>query len=283
MTTTLLETGRGVFNIRTYGDDDKPTLMMLHGWPQTSYCWHHSVSYLKDFYVICPDIRGMGDSNRELNVKYYAKDEMAQDIFAIADALNIEQFYLAGHDWGGAIAQEMVFAHPERIRKLIIINMIILNNMEGVKQAEAQLAKHHFRSSWYQHMMSIKNLPEALIKDKEDVWVRFFSHGITNPIPEDAIQEYIRCYKIPNSITTASNLYRTLKEDRARWEEYAGHIVAVPTNIIHGYLDPVIIKEYLYNVESCYSDLVVTKIKGGHFVVDEQPKQVGEAIASFLL
>ena len=283
MKTVLLETERGAFNVRIYGDEQKPPLIMLHGWPQTSYCWHHCAPFLKDFYVICPDLRGMGDSNRELDLKFYVKDEMAEDIFAVADTLGVGQFYLAGHDWGGAIVQEMTFLKPERIRKLIIINMIIINNPEGVKNAEALLVKHHFRSSWYQHMMSIKELPEALIEGKEDVWVRFFSRGITNPIPEDAIEEYTRCYKIPNSISTASNIYRTLKEDRKRWKAYAKHIVSVPTKIIHGYLDPVIIKEYLHNVESCYADLEVEKIKGGHFLVDEQPRQVGEAITQFLL
>ena len=98
MTTTLLDNTRGLFNIRTYGQKTDPPIILLHGWPQTSYCWHHLAPHLKNFYLIAPDLRGMGDSNRELELKSYEKDEMAKDIFAIADKLEITDFYLGRHD-----------------------------------------------------------------------------------------------------------------------------------------------------------------------------------------
>ena len=278
----IIETSRGLFNIRVYGHSSQPPLFLVHGWPQTSYCWHHATPYLKDFHVIAPDIRGMGDSNRSLVLSDYEKDQMALDIFAIADALEIDQFYLGGHDWGGAIVQEMAFLHPERIKKLIILNMIIINNNTGIAQASQILVKQLFRSSWYQFFMSIKDFPEALLEGKEDVWVRFFSRGISNPIPEEAIQEYIRCYKIPNSIATAANLYRTLPKDRARWKNYKTQKIKIPTKIIHGTLDPVIIKEYLIGVEDGFHQVETTHLEGGHFIIDEQPEAVGKLIAEFL-
>lgn len=279
-----LTTPRGTFNVRTYGNPAHPPVILLHGWPQTSYCWHHLANHLEGLYVIAPDLRGMGDSNRELDLKLYTKDEMARDIFAIADAMGIEQFYLGGHDWGGAIVQEMAFLHPERIRKLIIINMVIINNPVGQAKAGELLIQQQFRSSWYQFFLSIKDFPEAMIAGKEDIWVRFFSRGISNPVPEDAIQEYIRCYKIPGTLTTAANMYRALPKDRERWQaHYATHRVDVPTNFIHGVLDPVIIKEYIEGVEDYYSQVTVTKLKGGHFIVDEQPKEVALAIKEFLV
>jgi len=277
-----ITTSRGEFNVRTYGDSSKPPVILVHGWPQTSYCWHHAAQYLSAFYVIAPDIRGMGDSNRELDIKLYEKDEMAKDIFAIADELGLEQFCLGGHDWGGAIVQEMAFLQPERIQKLVILNMIIINNATGQNKAAEVLVKYLFRSSWYQFFMSIKDFPEALIAGKEDIWVRFFSRGISNPIPEDAVQEYIRCYKIPNTITTTSNIYRTVSKDRKRWKDYEGKKINVPTRIIHGVLDPVIIKEYIVGVEDCFSKVETTLLKGGHFIVDEQPEAVANAITEFL-
>ena len=277
-----ITTPRGDFNVRIYGEATNPPVILLHGWPQTSYCWHHVAPYLKDLYVIAPDLRGMGDSNRELDIKWYNKDEMAKDIFAVADALNIEQFYLGGHDWGGAIVQEMAFLHSERIKKLIILNMVILNNATGQAKAGEVLVKQLFRSSWYQFFMSIKDLPEAILAGKEEIWVRFFSRGISNPVPEDAIQEYIRCYKIPNTITTASNIYRTMPKDRKRWEHFLNKKVDIPTQIIHGVLDPVIIKEYVIGIEECYSDVEIAHLNGGHFILDEQPEEVGKKISEFL-
>lgn len=278
-----IETTRGQFNIRTYGSEKNPPLMLVHGWPQTSYCWHHTAPYLNDFYVIAPDLRGMGDSNRALDIEHYEKDEMSKDLFAIADALDIEQFCLGGHDWGGAIVQEMAFLYPARIKKLIIINMVIINNPKGQEKASEILVKHLFRSSWYQFFMSIKDFPEAMIAGKEDIWVRFFSRGISAPVPEDAIEEYIRCYKIPNTITTTSNIYRTLSKDRMRWKKFEGQVIDIPTKIIHGVLDPVIIAAYLHGVEDYFSNIEITRLKGGHFIVDEQPKEVGTVIRDYLL
>ena len=279
----LIQTKRGAFNVKLCGNPTNPPLILLHRWPQASYCWHHVTPFLIDFYVIAPDLRGMGDSNRDLDIKKYAKDEMSEDIFAVADALNIETFFLAGHDWGGAIVQEMAFLHPERIQKLLILNMVIINNAIGQAKAGEILVKQLFRSSWYQFFMSIKDFPEAMIEGKEDIWVRFFSRGISNPIPEDAIQEYIRCYKIPNSITTAANIYRMIPKDRERWaKNYLGKTMTVPTCIIHGILDPVIIKEYVEGVEECFTNVQVQRLKGGHFILDEQPEAVGKAMTEFL-
>ena len=278
----LITTDRGVFNVRLYGDSTHPPLFLIHGWPQTGYCWHHTAQHIPNYYIIAPDLRGMGDSNRAVELEHYTKDEMAKDIFAIADALGIEQFNLGGHDWGGAIVQEMAFLDPERIKKLLILNMVIINNAKGQEAAGKILVKQQFRSSWYQFFMSIKELPEALLIGKEEIWIRFFSRGISNPIPEDAIQEYIRCYKIPNTIKTASNIYRTIKEDQARWSTYLGKKIEIPTKIIHGILDPVIIKEYIDGVEDCFSEVDVLRLNGGHFICDEQPEEVGKAIVEFL-
>ncbi len=279
----LITTPRGIFQVRTYGDQKNPPLILLHGWPQTSYCWHHAIPHLKDFYVVTPDLRGMGDSNRELDIRYYTKDEMSKDIFAIADELGISQFNLGGHDWGGAIAQEMAFLQPDRIQKLIILNMVIIHNKIGQLKAGEVLVKQLFRSSWYQFFLSIPQFPEALLEGKEDIWIRFFSRGISNPVPEDAIAEYTRCYKIPNTLTTAANIYRTIPKDRTRWKNYENTQVAIPTKIIHGILDPIIIKEYIVGVEECFEEVSVTELKGGHFIVDEQPKEVAREIQSFLL
>lgn len=277
-----ITTSRGKFNVRIYGETHQPPLILLHGFPQTGFIWHHVAPYLKGYFVIAPDLRGMGDSNRSLDLKLYEKDEMAKDIFAIADVLNIQQFYLGGHDWGGAIVQEMAFLHSNRIKKMIIINMVVLNNEKGAAKVKEILIPQMFRSSWYQFFLSIKNFPEAMIAGKEEIWVRFFSRGISNPIPEESIQEFIRCYKIPNSITTIANIYRTVPKDRKRWRNYAGKLVDIPTLFIHGVLDPVIIKEYLFGVEDYFTDVQITTLNGGHFIVDEQPKKVGEAVAQFL-
>lgn len=278
-----IETRRSKVAYRTYGKPTLPPLVLVHGWPQSSYCWHEVASFLKDYYIIAPDLRGLGDSERTLDQKAYTKDELGEDIFALADALNLAHFYLCGHDWGSAVVQEMALAQPARIQKLILINMMIINNFQGKKKAADILVKGMFKSSWYQFFQSIPDFPEALISGKEEVWIRFFSRGISRPIPEEAITEYIRCYKIPHTITTGANLYRTIPVDRKRWRTYIDKQITVPTHIIHGELDPVVIKEFLYKAETAFKHPIeITYLKGGHFICDEQPQEVAKAMVAFL-
>ena len=278
-----IQTSRSKVAYRTYGDNNHPPLVLVHGWPQSSYCWHEVAQYLNAFYVIAPDLRGLGDSERTLDLNCYSKDELGKDLFALADALNIDHFYLGGHDWGSAVVQEMALAQPERIKKLVLINMMIVNNFEGKKKAAEKLVKGMFKSSWYQFFQSIPDFPEAMIAGKEDIWIRFFSRGISRPIPEEAIAEYTRCYKIPHTITTGANLYRTIPMDRARWQNYANQKISVPTHIIHGELDPVIVKEFLYKAETAFEQPVeITYLKGGHFICDEKPEEVAHVLQKFL-
>ena len=167
-------------------------------------------------------------------------------------------------------------------RRLILMNMMIINNGVGKKKAIEELSKEMFRFSWYQFFQNIPKFPEQLLKGKEDVWIRFFCKGIINPIPKEALAEYIRCYQIPHTITTAANLYRSMPNDRKRWSHYKNKKISVPSHIIHGRLDRLVIPEFLSNVKNAFEHPIdITYLEGGHFICDEQPKEVAKAINAF--
>tara|TARA_B110000091_G_scaffold170315_1_gene182857 strand:+ start:126 stop:383 length:258 start_codon:yes stop_codon:yes gene_type:complete len=75
-------TARGLFTYRKYGKKGNPPIFLIHGWPQSSYCWHDVAQDLTDFYVIAPDLRGLGDSERTLELSTYTKDQLGLDIFS---------------------------------------------------------------------------------------------------------------------------------------------------------------------------------------------------------
>jgi pimeloyl-ACP methyl ester carboxylesterase len=58
----------------------------------------------RDFFVIAPDQRGFGGSDRPDGVEAYRTDQIVADLIALADILELKQFTLVGHDWGGAVA-----------------------------------------------------------------------------------------------------------------------------------------------------------------------------------
>ncbi|RMG24255.1 MAG: alpha/beta hydrolase, partial [Bacteroidetes bacterium] len=221
MTPTIpLQTPRGHFHYRAFGPPDGFPLLMLHGWPQSSYCWKPLIPHLRGpFRIICPDLRGLGDSERSPQVEAYLKHELARDIIALLDELGIAECYLVGHDWGGATAQEMAFLIPERIRKLALLNISIIHNVKGNLAARKVLDQMGHYPSWYQYFQQQKRLPEAMIPGNEEVWLRhFLRFSNRQPFPEDAIQEYVRCYRIPGTPTSGANYYRAFRQDIARWQ-----------------------------------------------------------------
>lgn len=279
-----ITTDRGLFGYREYGIPSNPTIVMIHGWPETSYCWHHVATQLQDKYrPIAIDLRGAGGSNRALDKSNYSKDQLALDIFAVLDQLGIDSFYLAGHDWGSAVVQEMAFAKPSRIKKLVLLNMVIIHNKQGKTAAYKVLGQQLFYPFWYQFFQNLKELPEILIKGKENEWVRFFMRGMSSSVPEDSIAEYVKSYQVEGSITCAANLYRTMGMDTKRWQTYEGKKINVPTKMIYGNLDPVIIREYLTDIDSCFDNISISELETGHFILDEKPAEVAQILGDFLI
>lgn len=126
-------------------------LILLHGFPQVAYEWHHLVRALSDeFAVFAPDTRGFGGTDKpRLRV---TRDLLARDLIDFMDALGIERASLAGHDWGGMIAAKAVLEHPERFERVAFLDTTCtvwipwaLNGywfkVEGL--AEEFFAKHH--------------------------------------------------------------------------------------------------------------------------------------------
>ena len=87
------------------GPRDGPALIFLHGFPESHRSWRHQIVHLsKRFRCIAPDQRGYRGSSKPPEVEAYTADKLISDIFALADALEVEKFTIVGHDWGGAIA-----------------------------------------------------------------------------------------------------------------------------------------------------------------------------------
>lgn len=100
-------------------------IVLLHGGGQTRRNWR-DVGYfkrLKDhFKVIAIDIRGNGESDKPTSPAYYNTDKMCQDILAVADACNVEQFTIWGYSYGANIGRYLA-AQSDRVAKIIIMGI----------------------------------------------------------------------------------------------------------------------------------------------------------------
>jgi len=267
---------------RDTGENAAP-LVMLHGWPQSSYVWEPVVETLRPgLRCIRPDLPGLGDSSRILDRNRYLKNALAQDIISLCEALNLESIGIIGHDWGSAVAQEVAYVRPELVKFLIVSQgMPILNyrqTLRNVSQSKISGAR-----TWYQNFQ-LTSLPDRLLKGNEGEWIRHFLREWSlryEAISPGAIDEYVRCYSIEHTPITGANYYRTAGRDIKRWLRYQGKI-KVPTLLLFADSDPVLPLKLLRGHEAAFETSRLQTIHAGHFLFDEEPKAAGDAILEFV-
>lgn len=279
----FVDTPRGRFHVRTTASDGFP-VVMLHGWPESSYCWTPIAERLDGpFRIIAPDLRGLGDSVRTAERDDYRKQALAEDVLAVLDAMGVEQFHLVGHDWGGAVAQEVALAAPQRVQRLCLMNIVVINNLRGTREALEKACSRGNFHAWYQHFQQSPNLAEAMIPGNEEAWLSYFLRNWSGePFPADALAEYVRYYRLPGTPAAGANYYRAMRDDSKRWATLAGRKFPMPALYIYGNKDPVIIPEYLNHLEDAFENIKVEQIEAGHFVQEEQPDAVARHLGKFL-
>ena len=96
------------------GDPAAPTVLLVHGWPDTHALWHKVTDLLApDFHVVSYDTRGMGQSGDPGTVDGFTLDLLAADLFAVADAVSPDApVHVLAHDWGSVQAWEAVCDDP---------------------------------------------------------------------------------------------------------------------------------------------------------------------------
>jgi soluble epoxide hydrolase/lipid-phosphate phosphatase len=81
--------------------DGKHTVVFLHGYPSTSYDWHHQAAFFRSrgFGVLVPDMLGYGGTAKPLDVQAYKLSLMSRDIVDLLEAENLHGTIAVGHDW----------------------------------------------------------------------------------------------------------------------------------------------------------------------------------------
>lgn len=142
------------------GPKDGPVVLLLHGFPEFWYGWRAQIEPLAaaGFRVIVPDQRGYNLSSKPSGVASYALRELVSDVIAIADQLGRQNIFLAGHDWGAAVAWSAALLHPQRIAKLAVINVPHPSVMRRYMLTRPRQALR----SWYIFFFQFPYLPEAI-------------------------------------------------------------------------------------------------------------------------
>ncbi|MEM7406478.1 MAG: alpha/beta hydrolase [Pseudomonadota bacterium] len=111
------------FNVLEWGPEDAPTVVCLHGGHQSAHSWDLvSLSLARRFRVIAPDQRGHGDSEW-VRSAHYGNEDMAADLAALIDVLELDRPLVMGHSMGGRNTLLAAQAHPNLARALAVVDI----------------------------------------------------------------------------------------------------------------------------------------------------------------
>jgi haloacetate dehalogenase len=263
-------------------------VVLLHGFPQTHLAWRHVATDLAaDHQVICPDLRGYGDSDKpadDADHTGYSKRTMAADIVALARHLGHDHFAVAGHDRGAGVAFRAALDHPSRISHLAVLGVIPHADMWPMMTVQLNAALFHLY-----FMAHPAPLPEHMIgADPDGYFGHFLDAWVTDQaaIPADVREAYLAAARKPDAIRAICADYRAGafvdglhdQEDRAHGRQLTMPVTAV-WNQPAGRAAPFDFERAWRNWAPNLHSVV---LDGGHLLPEDRPEQVTAAIRALL-
>jgi pimeloyl-ACP methyl ester carboxylesterase len=250
-------------------------VVLLHGWPQHWYCWRQVMPRLAgEHRVLCPDLRGFGWSDAPRSS--YTKDELAGDVIALFDALELDRVRLVGHDWGGFIGFLVALRAPERIRDLLAFSIV---HPWASRPRAAMLPRLPLLA--YQPLVAapfLGPLAQRMPQFYDAIFALAGGSRVWSAEERDTFADVLR---EPARAEAASRLYRTflVRELPAILRgSYARQRLTVPTRLVIGHSDPVVTAAGVHGFEAHADDMTVEFVDGGHFLPEERPEAVAARI-----
>ena len=256
-----------------------PALVLLHGWPQTWWAWHRIMPALAEhFTVIAVDLPGLGDSSRPSTA--YDTNSVSALVHALVTDLGHEEIFLAGHDWGGAVAYSYAAQFRSAVQRLVVIEMLV----PGFGW-EPLLTPNPAGWVWHMAFHAVPDVPEMLTAGKERAYLSYFlkTLGAYDPtaVTDDDVDEYVRCYTAPGAWHAAFEYYRAWFDDVAQNEVHAAVPLDMPVLGIGGAFSSAHFPEQsLKAVARDVSGRVIDRC--GHWIASEQPDALVDALVGFL-
>jgi len=257
---------------------DGPLLVLLHGWPQTGYCWRHLMAPLSAAYtVIAPDLRGYGRSDKPTSG--HDKRMRAEDLHQLIRSLGHESATVIGHDRGARVAHRWALDYPADVERLVLMDIIPTREMW--RRMDKDLASGTWH--WLFHLQP--DLPELLSGANPAGYLRYFLDRWTHvPLPEEDIAEYVRAFSAPGAMRAGFDDYRaSFPLDAEHDDADYGRKIAMPVKLLwgeHSFLHKIdaleIWRDYAKNVTGAVIE------QCGHFLAEERPDRVLEILGGFL-
>jgi pimeloyl-ACP methyl ester carboxylesterase len=248
-----------------------PTLILLHGYTQTSRMWRPLIDRLKEkFTVIGPDLPGIGDSD----IPNHGSDmkTAAIRIHALARSLDVTKARVVGHDIGLMVAYAYAAQFPDEVEKLVVMDAF-LPGVTGWELAYNNANMWHFRFNG--------PTPEALVKGREKIYFAELAADKKRSLPTADRNAYVKAYSRPGRMHAGWAYFAALSDTAKDFEQMATTKLTMPVLSISGEkASAAILGPQMRHVAT---NVKVIDLKNtGHWLMEERPEETMEALIAFL-
>jgi haloacetate dehalogenase len=275
--------GETDLHVATAGDGSG--LLLLHGFPETSFCWRRVAPRLAERHaLVAPDLPGYGASAAPAGGprgEGFSKREMAAAIVELMGTLGHERFAVVGHDRGARVAYRMALDYPDRIT-----HVVVLNTVPTIDQFE-RIGDDPSLGYWPWFLLAQPApFPERLLEaDPDGVLEHVFATWTADPaaIDAEARAAYRSALDPPTIAAMCADYRASFHIDRRHDAEdrQAGRRIRAPLLLVTGSEEsqladaPAVWRRWA-------DDVTAAEVPGGHFVPEEAPDALVEALLEFL-
>ncbi len=297
--------------VAVYEQGDGPAVILLHGFPELAYSWRHQLPALANagYRAIAPDQRGYGKTSAPPNVTDYRIEELIADTHGLLDALELKSAMFVGHDWGALLLWQMAMLAPERIEKLIILNIphyprspedpitiwrrrfgadFYIVNFQDADEADRVFAtdtRHFFDVVMRRNQISRELFDQLPAERKVISLLKALAKETQtgDRLLKDEERDYYASAFSASGFTGPINWYRNWAHN---WEILEGvdETIRIPTLFIGAVDDVIIAPLHIEAMKPLVTDLEVHMLENcGHWSQQEKPDEVNRLILEWLV
>ncbi|MDE8676504.1 alpha/beta fold hydrolase [Priestia aryabhattai] len=263
---------------RKAGNPDKPTILLLHGFPSASHMFRDLIPVLeKDYYVIAPDYPGFGNTTSPDRKEFdYTFDHITEVIEAFVNKLELDKYALYVFDYGAPIGFRLAMHNPERVTAIISQNGNIYREGLGSKWAT--------REEYWENPTLEKRQSYRTAFASETIKQQYIDGTQENTVSPDGYTLDIAYMKRPGNDEKQLDLifdYQTNVKMYPKFQQYLCKYQP-PLLAVWGKNDVSFIPEGAEAFKKDLPDAEIHLVNSGHFALETHANEIGELMVDFL-
>ena len=256
----------------TAGNKQHPTVVMIHGFPESWYCFHPQISALSSrYYVVALDLKPYGQTAKDLDGDH-SFSHIAEEIKALLDQIGIEQFHLISHDRGTIAADHLLSKSGMQQRVTSYIRMQqSFNEPHGKPEPPHKLMGSFWGSLAFRLRFSM--------------WAVYTASPYTKlPIPKKVVRRIEKEFKFRHTALAVPLSFKTTSfaQELKDRQDFIFECMTMPTLILQGRFDPGQHPEEYEHSHTLIPNGRVQFVEAGHFFHVETPEATSRVFLDFI-